>query len=240
MNCLKHTPLQGAHNVRDLGGYPTMDSGVTRWGMIYRSDALNELTENDWDVLRKRNVKTIIDLRSQIEADSAPITLPEGMEYFHFSLMSELDGKLKDVSQKTILQSMKLDYEKTLFGNLSCAVKVLNTILNGIDKGAVMFLCSAGKDRTGIIAALVLYLAFYGRLSWRMEKQYLADTDNLKKEYESLVGRNQEIDDNFIGLYADKAKGILTEKHFLKLTDAMGKGTGNQPKPYAGNSGTYQ
>ena len=65
--------------------------------------------------------------------------------------------------------------------------------------------------------------AFYGRLSRRMKKQYLADTDSLKKEYENLAQRNQEIDDTFISLYADKAKGILTEKRFLKLTDAMEK-----------------
>ena len=64
---------------------------------------------------------------------------------------------------------------------------------------------------------------FYGRLSRRMEKQYLADTDSLKKEYENLAQRNQEIDDTFISLYADKAKGILTEKRFLKLMDAMEK-----------------
>ena len=48
-------------------------------------------------------------------------------------------------------------------------------------------------------------------------------SDSLKKEYESLAGRNQEIDDTFISLYADKAKGILTEKRFLKLTEAMEK-----------------
>lgn len=63
--------------------------------------------------------------------------------------------------------------------------------------------------------------AFYGRLSRRMEKQYLSDMGSLKKEYEGLAQRNQEIDDTFISLYADKAKGILTEKRFLKLTDAM-------------------
>lgn len=65
--------------------------------------------------------------------------------------------------------------------------------------------------------------AFYGRLSRRMEKQYIADTDSLKKEYECLVQRNQEIDDTFISLYADKAKGIFTEKRFLKLTHAIEK-----------------
>ncbi len=84
-----------------------------------------------------------------------------------------------------------------------------NLVLADIQEVAAMAL----KDRE----------AFYVRLSRRMEKQYLADTDSLKKEYESLAGRNQEIDDTFISLYADKAKGILTEKRFLKLADAMEK-----------------
>ena len=63
--------------------------------------------------------------------------------------------------------------------------------------------------------------AFYGRLSRKMERQRLSDADSLKREYESLAQRSQEIDDTFISLYADKAKGALTEKRFLKLTDAM-------------------
>ena len=84
-----------------------------------------------------------------------------------------------------------------------------NLVLTDIQEVAAMAL----KDKE----------AFYGRLSRRMEKQYLADTDSLKKEYENLARRNQEIDDTFISLYADKAKGILTEKRFLKLTDAMEK-----------------
>ncbi len=49
------------------------------------------------------------------------------------------------------------------------------------------------------------------------------DTDSLKKEYESLAQRNQEIDDTFISLYVNKAKGIFTERCFLKLKDAMEK-----------------
>ncbi len=84
-----------------------------------------------------------------------------------------------------------------------------NLVLSDIQEVAAMAL----KDKE----------AFYGRLSRRMEKQYLADTDSLKKEYENLAQCNQEIDDTFISLYADKAKGILTEKRFLKLTDAMEK-----------------
>lgn len=56
---------------------------------------------------------------------------------------------------------------------------------------------------------------FYSRLSQRMEKQYLADMDSLKKGHEGLAQCNQEIDDTFISPYTDKAKDILTEKRFL-------------------------
>ena len=70
-----------------------------------------------------------------------------------------------------------------------------NLVLSDIQEIAAMAL----KDKE----------AFYGRLSRRMEKQYLTDTDSLKREYESLAQRNQEIDDIFISLYADKAKGDL-------------------------------
>ena len=85
-------------------------------------------------------------------------TPPEGITCLGFNLMRELDGNGAAVSPETILQSMKLDYVRTLFGNLSCGAEILNAILEGMDRGAVVFLCSAGKDRTGIVAALVLYL----------------------------------------------------------------------------------
>ena len=56
-------PLVGAYNFRDLGGYPTNDGRVTRWGKLFRSDTLHELTEADLKVLRDVGLATIIDLR---------------------------------------------------------------------------------------------------------------------------------------------------------------------------------
>lgn len=158
MQFLKHIPLEKAHNVRDLGGYPTEQGKATRWGLLYRSDALSELTPGDWGKLQQRNVRTIIDLRSETERMAAPILAQEGILCLHFSLMNQLDGSLKSASRENIIESMKLDYEKTLFGNLGCAAQILHAILERMDSGAVLFLCSAGKDRTGIVAALVLYL----------------------------------------------------------------------------------
>lgn len=73
------------------------------------------------------------------------------------------------------------------------------------------------------LAAMALKDAdsFYQRLSSRMERRYRTDTDEARKEIDRLQSRNQEIDDMFLSLYADKAKGILSEQRFMKLTATL-------------------
>ena len=63
--------------------------------------------------------------------------------------------------------------------------------------------------------------AFYGRLTHRLEQRYSIDETSLKKEQDTLAKRNQEIDDMFMNLYADKAKGILTEQRFRRMTETL-------------------
>ena len=159
----KRIPLEGAFNFRDLGGYPTKDNKSTKWGMLYRSDELSSLTASDWEIVNSLNVKTIIDLRSNMESEHNIITPPKDIEYYHYSLMPELDNLQKNLSDPTqiagvIAKSMKLDYCKTLFENIPCCVEILSTVSERLDVGSVIILCSAGKDRTGITAALILYL----------------------------------------------------------------------------------
>lgn len=188
MQYLKHIPLEKAHNIRDLGGYPAAQGKATRWGLLYRSDALSELTKSDWEKLQQRNIKTIIDLRSERECAAAPIFAPEEMVCLHFSLMNQLDSNLKSASRENIIESMKLDYVKTLFGNLSCGAQILHAILERMDSGAVLFLCSAGKDRTGIVAALVLYLC--GVMKEDIIADYIVsatyNADGINKKLENL------------------------------------------------------
>ena len=73
------------------------------------------------------------------------------------------------------------------------------------------------------LAALAMKDAdsFYKRLSSQMERRYQVDTTELQREVERLQTRNQEIDDMFLSLYTDKAKGILSEQRFVKLTAAI-------------------
>ena len=161
MKYMKRVPLEGAHNFRDLGGIPAAGAKSTRWGCLYRSDSLAGLTASDWEELKARNIRTVIDLRSDNERNASPIELQEGMEYRHYNLMKELDSQVHGAerSKETILKSMKLDYVETVFGNMECCAEILRGISEGLERGAVVFLCSAGKDRTGITAAMVLYLA---------------------------------------------------------------------------------
>lgn len=63
--------------------------------------------------------------------------------------------------------------------------------------------------------------AFYDQLTHRLEQRYSIDETSLKKEQDALAKRNQEIDDMFMNLYADKAKGILTEQRFLRMTETL-------------------
>ena len=63
--------------------------------------------------------------------------------------------------------------------------------------------------------------AFYQRLSSRMERRYMADASQMQKERERLEARNREIDEMFLNLYTDKAKGVLSEQRFMKLTATM-------------------
>ena len=63
--------------------------------------------------------------------------------------------------------------------------------------------------------------AFYERLTYRLEQRYSIDERSLKKEQDALAKRNQEIDEMFMSLYADKAKGILTEQRFLRMTETL-------------------
>ena len=88
-------PLVGANNFRDLGGYPTNDGGTTRWGQLFRSDALHELTEDDLALLRGMGLAGVVDLRTAIELDRSGRGLlgHETLAFLHASVLQEEGGE---------------------------------------------------------------------------------------------------------------------------------------------------
>lgn len=164
---LRHIELDGAYNFRDLGGYSSPEGHSTRWKKVFRSDSLARLSDRDWTRLEKLGIGSIIDLRSSSEVDQEGLRLSRNFDYHRISLMKALDEinvNSRDFMEASdpngsVLSSMVLDYTSSLFDNLEAASRVLSLVEEKIEDGGLVFMCSAGKDRTGIIAALILYLS---------------------------------------------------------------------------------
>lgn len=155
--CIRRIQLEGSGNFRDLGGYCTVDGHTTTWGKLFRSGSLADLTENDIMTLERLNIKTVVDLRCKTEADSRKDIIPSISNYFHCPVQDfevNPDGSPITTFDNTLSESYERMLSKT--GHLFC--EALNTVIEGLKIGSVVFHCSAGKDRTGTLAATVLKL----------------------------------------------------------------------------------
>ena len=147
--------LQGAVNFRDLGGYAAGEGMWTRWRVLFRADGLGELTESDLSVLRALGIRTVIDLRSggelergRFDVDAHPVA------FHHFPFMEELPDAQDFERRPGFLGSQYREFLSDAGGQIRAALEVL------ADPGALpaVFHCTAGKDRTGVLSAIVLSL----------------------------------------------------------------------------------
>ncbi|MBQ7308159.1 MAG: tyrosine-protein phosphatase [Clostridia bacterium] len=161
MRKLRRIVLKHAHNLRDLGGYATQDDFVTRWHVLYRSDALNALNNDEWKFLYTNGIRTLIDLRSKAEAEDNPIVIPKEYPLIYKkcpvqSVEVELDSE--ELSKFTLTESMEKAYIDMFNDDVALFAKALAQIIDSMENGQVIFFCSAGKDRTGVITAMLMYL----------------------------------------------------------------------------------
>jgi protein-tyrosine phosphatase len=145
--------LEGAVNFRDLGGYVTDDGRHTRWRTLFRADGLGELTEADFDILRQLGIRTVIDLRTGHELQQSRFDVEaHPVEFHHFPFIKSL-GNADDFERApgflgTQYQEMLEDAATQIVGAL--------TALAAPDARPAVFHCTAGKDRTGLLSALLL------------------------------------------------------------------------------------
>ena len=158
-------PFAGGHNFRELGGYPAHEGKHIKWGQIYRGIATACLTgEADRRLLDSLGLRLILDLRSRTEAEKAPDYVPDGARLMQICGLCLENGKEVDFSPEdraTLLQGKpdegnrmaRAMYERMLHGN-----KAYKELFRALEAGEtpVLFHCSAGKDRTGIAAILIL------------------------------------------------------------------------------------
>ena len=147
------------YNVRELGGYPTQLGGHTRWRAFIRADNLARLTPEGKDDLVSYGVKTIIDLRDRREVQISPtieiasLKNPTSLSIINIPLM-EMDGVsgAENFDHLTSIEELYLWMLGAFQNNIAYIMK---EIANSKD-GTVVFYCHSGKDRTGLIAAMLL------------------------------------------------------------------------------------
>lgn len=152
----RHVEFETCCNFRDLGGYPASDGRRTRWRTLFRADGMVQLTDADHAVLRSLGVRSVLDLRTDLEAEARgrfPSDLP-GVTYYHLPLTDTLPGA-EDVPDWGDSSYVAKRYASYLEGGAPSLCAALDILADQGNLPAV-FHCSVGKDRTGVLAAVVL------------------------------------------------------------------------------------
>ncbi|MFN8419937.1 MAG: tyrosine-protein phosphatase [Anaerolineae bacterium] len=188
----RHIPLDGCYNLRDIGGYPTRDGKMTRWRTVYRSDSLHRLTADSQNTLLSDGLKTIIDLRfpEEVQHDPNVFAASTALRYHHIPLIlrdpvqPNGDGRRHDVPP-----SLYAIYLSIIESYQSQVRAVLTTLSES--SFPVLIHCTAGKDRTGVIIALLLGLA--GVEPETIVEDYALTSTYLTPLVESLKQRSVEL-----------------------------------------------
>lgn len=155
-------PLTGAANFRDIGGYTTHDGKRLRWGRVYRSGQLSNLTEDDHRYLAQIGIKLVCDLRAEEEVAEEPDNLPGGVAYHHLPLATEDDvsrgRRLRAIlfNRHRLPDVMREVYTRIIIdGNGPLVGNIMRRLAHPENLPAIIH-CTAGKDRAGVTAALVM------------------------------------------------------------------------------------
>lgn len=204
--------IKSVKNLRDFGEIVNKDGKTLKNGFFIRSGSLSSLSEKEKDILfTDFNVKTVIDLRTQGEIREKPDQLEEGVAYYNIPIINEAMAGIsheKEARKDLSLIPDLADLYRLVASNdhsIEQIKKVFEVILDRYEDGAVLWHCSEGKDRCGMISALFLSLLDVDRETifenYLLSNQY--GRRKAKKYYTLvvLVKHNKE--------YAKKAYGVF-------------------------------
>lgn len=183
---LRAVPVKGAVNFRDLGGYTTKQGTHVKWGKVFRSGEISKLTDQDLAVLQQKHIDHVVDFRSDDEVSKAKDRLPAGADYIQLAAGSEaLESFISQLPTLSTGDSLMISfYSKT--SHLKAKYKpFFEDLLTMPDSSALLFHCTAGKDRTGVGAALLLHAL--GVPDSTIMSDYLLTNAYRKVENEKMV-----------------------------------------------------
>ena len=160
-------PLSGVKNFRDMGGYCAADGRSLRWGRVFRSGHLADMTDDCGTEIFARDIETVIDFRSDAEKVRHPLRWPESWipDYHPVPIggnaaawVKELYDKLAKTSfpKQELHQQFIKAFETIPIANQTGLRRFFDTLIDNNKGNAVLFHCTAGKDRTGIAGALLM------------------------------------------------------------------------------------
>jgi protein tyrosine/serine phosphatase len=153
-------PFSTVFNFRDLGGYPAADGSTVRWGRLYRSDGLHRLTEDDFEDFAALGVRTVLDLRRPDELDAdGRVAESLGLAFHHFNFHADMwpQHTLGPADMPRYLADRYAEMAEGGLTGRNAVAPSLRMIADS-ETGPLVFHCAAGKDRTGVLAALTLSL----------------------------------------------------------------------------------
>jgi len=197
----KQLPMAGGYNFRDMGGMKTKEGRYVKWGKIIRSDDLHNLTDSDLEYLSSIPLVSIVDFRSAAEMKLSPDKVPASVKNnYPLSISPGNLNSSDDIGNFSISQvdSFMISINEMLVTDPVCIgqYKELFRLLQNKGDVPLLFHCSAGKDRTGMAAALIFlalgvdeedvledYLMSNTYLSGKYAK-YIVEKPNLKALFE--------------------------------------------------------
>lgn len=204
-------------NFRTIGNIKNIDGRILRDGKFYRSAHLHQLKNKSIKEFQKLGIKEIIDLRNSKEISQKPDVIPQNIDYKNYSAFED-EGDQLDQAKKLVLkgkvkgsdadQRMLDFYKNYSTENPKIIKKIIREILDS--ENPVLYHCTAGKDRTGIITALILTILKFDRET--IENDYLL-SNNYRKQ---LVQKRLRLANNLHFLYPKMNLNVIEKLSWVE------------------------
>jgi len=216
----RHILLEGAVNFRDIGGYPTSDGRTTAWNKIFRSDGLSELSDADLETIAKLGIRSVLDLRTTFEFDNGVFPTDKvAVALTHLPLMETVPDP---ESFKKVPGFLATTYVEMLEEAGDQVAQALRIVADPTNLPAIVH-CTVGKDRTGVMVAVILSLL--GVANETIVADYALSADAMDAVKARLIARFPDAEE----LINDHAAEILSAEgeNMVFLLDTVAKKWGS-------------